>query len=316
VRLNFVDGVALVQGFARANQPQDFQFFGVAGETVLISLLDQPNGSAPPGGSFAVMGGANNVLYKSFAAPEMSWFFTLPVSQDYLITVLSSQDMVFTVEVAYPPAVAQQDTPSTANESPTEPSATEAATQSDGGGVLPACTNTTLLNGGFETDGFWILDGSSPAAQPVYVPDPVGSGRRALRLGLDPAAGAGGGDAVTLSSARQAIQIPADAAAVRLQWSHLDRTDEATSTAPGSDSERQEVLLLNGDGVTLAVLQSGRRNDSDWVTESVDLSPYIGQSLVLAFDVHNDGNGRATWQYLDDVTLFVCTAAPSQQTAP
>ena len=39
----------------------------------------------------------------------------------------------------------------------------------------------------------------------------------------------------------------------------------------------------------------------------VDLTPYRGQSLVLYFNVYNDGNGQRTWQYLDDVChLHMC----------
>ena len=47
---------------------------------------------------------------------------------------------------------------------------------------------------------------------------------------------------------------------------------------------------------------------------TVDLTPYLDGSYYLYFNVYNDGNGKRTWMFLDDVQLLVCygnAAAPS-----
>jgi bacillopeptidase F (M6 metalloprotease family) len=76
------------------------------------------------------------------------------------------------------------------------------------------------------------------------------------------------------------------------------------------------VLLLNSDYSTLAVLSSERSNTGEWVTSAFDLTPYAGQSLILSFDVHNDGSARRTWQYMDEVSLTICGPDRSQQAVP
>jgi hypothetical protein len=68
-------------------------------------------------------------------------------------------------------------------------------------------------------------------------------------------------------------------------------------------------VLLKPDLSTVAVLRSVRRNNNAWIEELVDLTPYRGQSLVLYFNVYNDGNGQRTWQFLDDVQIAVCYPA-------
>ena len=307
--LNFVNGTATVQGLIAANQPQDYRYFGGAGQTVLISLMNQALGELT-GAGFRVTGVKDGVVYKSFEDPPLSWFFTMPVSQDYRITIISPQAAVYTLEVALSPDSIQQDSPASGPQSTAQRATPTPAPLSQADALpAPGCTTTALQNGGFEADGAWSF-GSSDIAMPVYVTTPVQADLRSLRLGLDPAFGSAVQKASSLSSVRQPIQIPADATVAQLRWSHFYRTDEEPSGAPGTDSDRQEVLLLNPDLSTVAVLQSVRRNDDAWVTDTFDLTPYTGQSLILAFNVYNDGNGRNTWQYLDEVSLAICTSNP------
>ena len=40
-----------------------------------------------------------------------------------------------------------------------------------------------------------------------------------------------------------------------------------------------------------------------WTQGSFDLAPYIGQTIRLFFNVHENGNGLPTSMYVDDVTV-------------
>src|SRR5215211_7161393 len=55
--LNFVNGVAQVQGAISSNQPQDYLFFGTQGQTVRVQLQSQQIGA-----NFEVTG-ANSITY-------------------------------------------------------------------------------------------------------------------------------------------------------------------------------------------------------------------------------------------------------------
>ncbi|MCD6520037.1 MAG: hypothetical protein J7M05_08975 [Anaerolineae bacterium] len=70
----------------------------------------------------------------------------------------------------------------------------------------------------------------------------------------------------------------------------------------------QEVLLLDSYTYSrVATLLRQRTSDTTWGEHTFDLTPWRGRSLVLYFNVYNDGLGGRTWTYLDDVSLSVCT---------
>lgn len=166
------------------------------------------------------------------------------------------------------------------------------------------CPNL-LSNGDFELDGSWII---GPSALPaLWTTTEKHGGARAVLLGRVP--GAGADNRGSYSSIRQLVTIPATATAVTLRWWHLYGTQEAVAGDPGTSSDRQEVLLLTPDERVLAVLQRVRRNDGAWQQETVDLTPYRGQSFSLYFNVYNNGNGASTWVYIDEVQVSTCTGA-------
>ena len=162
------------------------------------------------------------------------------------------------------------------------------------------CTNL-LSNGGFESDGSWLL--GSVDALPQIITSQQHSGARAMQLGNPPTAGL---DEQSYSSIRQPVTIPANATTVILRWWSLAGTQETASADPGTVADRQEVLLFNQSEQPLAVIQRMRRNDSGWQEASVDLTPYRGQNLYLYLNVFNDGNGTPTWMYVDDIQLNAC----------
>lgn len=184
---------------------------------------------------------------------------------------------------------------------------------------LPAgCISDIILNGGFEDDLFWVFgDDPVPAA---YSGGEKHSGLRSVRMGIDPALGALVQNRESFSSVRQPMQISSLATSASLTWWRLDRSEEAPIADPGSIADRQDVILLNPDLSTAAILSRTRQNNGSWQQQApVDLTSFRGRSLLLYFNVFNDGNGLRTWQFVDDVTLTVCyppTPTPTPTTPP
>jgi hypothetical protein len=173
--------------------------------------------------------------------------------------------------------------------------------------VPAGCTTDTIQNGSFEVDGFWLF-GDSPV-QPAYNSTVVHTPLRSMRLGIDPAMGNGVQNQKAFSSIRQPFQIPTTASIAQLRWWNFYRTEETQTDTPGLAEDKQQVVLLNPDLTTVAVLRSVRRNTGFWQEEMVDLTPYRGRPLLLYFNAYNDGNGQRTWQYLDDVLIYACYPA-------
>ena len=212
------------------------------------------------------------------------------------------------------------------------PSATAAAPQPGGtpqpsGTPQPAATpqpvttpvpdgcvaSDTLANGDFESvlDGLsnWTV-GESPV--PPILSDQPSGGALSLRLGNPP--GSGTQNIQSYSSVRQLIQLPAGASSASLRWHHLSRSQDPATLSPALASDRQELILLTSSLATEAILYRNRAENAAWETMTVDLTPYLDGSYYLYFNVFNDGNGKRTWMFLDDVQLLVCygnAAAPS-----
>ena len=191
------------------------------------------------------------------------------------------------------------------------PSATPqpVATPAPGGCVV----SDTLTNGGFENTPDSQLNwsmGESPVP-PVLSNQPSG-GAWSLRLGNPP--GSGTQNILSYSSVRQFIQLPANASSASLSWSHLSRSQDPATISPALASDRQDLILLTSSLATEAILYRSRAESATWETVTVDLTPYLGGSYYLYFNVYNDGNGKRTWMFLDDVQVHVCygnAAAPS-----
>jgi hypothetical protein len=287
---------AVLNGSLFSGATKYYVIFAAAGQQLRVLLTSNPSGSV----NFAIDGNTDRVVYKSLSDGRREVTIPIPVSQDYLITLVNfgATQATYTLEVGLPTPLPPT---TTLTPLPTLPS---------------GCTTEVIQNGGFETDGFWIF-GDSPVP-PVYESTVVRSGLRAVRMGIDPALGGGVQNHKAFSSVRQPFQIPAEASIAQLRWWNFYRTEEAQTDSPGLGQDKQEVILLKPDLSTVAVLRSVRRNNNAWIEELVDLTPYRGQSLVLYFNVYNDGNGQRTWQFLDDVQINVCfpavTATPISAT--
>jgi hypothetical protein len=121
-------------------------------------------------------------------------------------------------------------------------------------------------------------------------------------------------DRYSFSSVRQFVDLPKTASTAELRWWHFHRTEEAPTETVGIDVDRQEVILLNPDLSPLAILYRVLRNEGGFAQEVVDLTPYRGRSFYVYFNVFNNGNGRRTWMFLDNVSL--CAFYPGGVAAP
>ncbi len=173
---------------------------------------------------------------------------------------------------------------------------------------IPGDCYELLDNGGFETDATWQF--LPTRLWPTYAgpPNPVHTGLRSVMLGNRPLP-----DAVSYSSVRQETVIPPDAQTAFIRfwyWAQSDDTD-------GGD--RQQLSLL--DPVTYIRIRdlwrpSPPRNEQSWRLEEFDLTPYRGYSILVYFNVYNDGDGKRTVMFLDDVTLQACYTLPTATPAP
>jgi hypothetical protein len=161
------------------------------------------------------------------------------------------------------------------------------------------CTNI-LVNGDFESDAGWIFGPNALPGQ--YVWTFRHTGNRAAQLGNPPNFRT---DQLSFSSMRQLVTIPANSPVVRLNWFQLLGTEEIPSSMVGIGEDRQDVVLLNPDLSTLAVVYRTRNTTGSFVQEVVDLSQYRGRSVYIYFNAFNDGNGRRTWMYIDNAQLCI-----------
>jgi hypothetical protein len=102
------------------------------------------------------------------------------------------------------------------------------------------------------------------------------------------------------SSLRQLVHIPSGNAQVLLQfWAWT--WSEATA---GTD--HQEADFLEPDPAVLQKFWRELRNDQAWAFYSFDVTEYAGRSVVLYFNVYNDGVSGRTAMYLDSVHMWAC----------
>ena len=158
-------------------------------------------------------------------------------------------------------------------------------------GDRAACTPTTS---GFElgTDG-WTLSGDAARATAPA----AGHGAASLRLGS-------GTD--TLGEATRQVVVPTEARTELSFWWYM-RTDESLDDL-GFGADPFTVEIRNPAGAVLAVVDlrnDGWPEDTWMPPHRVDLSPWAGQAVTLAFTATNDFVNVTTF-WIDDVVIESC----------
>ena len=173
--------------------------------------------------------------------------------------------------------------------------------------VTPSSSALHVNNGGFESGlGSWTTGGVAP---PTASNTQVHSGSGSALLGTVQPATEPNGD----SSLSQAVSIPPTGTTTLTFWYRPATADDLCSGS-GCVYDWQEAQVRDANGNTLASIFKSNSNSQTWTKITYDMSPYAGQSVVLWFNVHQDGASPPddTWMYLDDVTL----TQPSAPSAP
>ncbi|HMN27409.1 MAG TPA: hypothetical protein PKE45_04570, partial [Caldilineaceae bacterium] len=111
------------------------------------------------------------------------------------------------------------------------------------------------------------------------------------------------------SSAFQSVELPGNAVTVTLRY-----WQQPGGSSDGVDY--QEALLLRADYslLTTVARDYALTGAGQWSERSFDLSRFAGQTVVVYFNVYNNGGGGQQWSYLDEAALIVCTPLPATAT--
>jgi hypothetical protein len=149
--------------------------------------------------------------------------------------------------------------------------------------------NNAVLNGDFETGSFgpaWTTGGGAPT--PVISTAQAHSGTYSAFLGSPNNASEPFGD----SFIEQTIVVP-DGHPTLTFWYRPNTTDVGF--------DWQEAQIRSTSGAVLAQIFRVDSNSQTWTQVTFDLTPFAGQTVVLYFNVHQDGFGDPTGMFLDDV---------------
>lgn len=159
----------------------------------------------------------------------------------------------------------------------------------------PSQCSEVIVNGGFESTGYWDIPRTAWKAG--YTSTRVHSGSRALRLGLE----WGDPNVYSNSAAKQTITLPATASSATLRFWYYPISGDAY--------DGQYCWILNSYGHVIGEplrLRWPASNGQGWVLRTFDLTPYLGQTVRVHFEVYNNGTGGITTMYVDDVSVVVC----------
>ena len=171
--------------------------------------------------------------------------------------------------------------------------------------VTPSASIAHVLNGGFENDlTGWTAGGVAP---PTASTVEAHSGNASALLGTVAPEPEPLGD----STLTQTVTIPSSGNTTLSFW-YWPATTDALCSGSGCTDDWQEAQIQSTSGQTLASVFKSNSNSQTWTPVTFDMTPYAGQTVVLYFNVHQDGDGDPTWMYLDDVSLY----QPSVPSAP
>ena len=207
-----------------------------------------------------------------------------------------------------------------------EPTATHTPTATSTSTPDPSWScDSVLVNGGFETEGGWVIPDTRYTAG--YSGDIVRTGNRAMRMGIAQV----DVQVYSYSDARQAVTIPADATKARLVGylyalsgeplamplsSPPVAADALTQLAAADDSDVQYVVVLNRHGYLWSALLWQREDERGWRRHEFDLRPYAGHEISIQAGVYNNGIEGVTAMYMDDMSLEVCVPSGARVFLP
>jgi hypothetical protein len=147
-------------------------------------------------------------------------------------------------------------------------------------------------NGGFETEGDWVIYDTPHKAR--YSSAVARTGQRSMQLGIaDPAA-----NVFSYSSAEQQLSVPEGKEATLSLWYNMPQ---------GGGRGDYGYLLLRPEGRSWSILRIVQDATGGWVQLQEDVSHLAGQTFTLRLGMRNDGGAELAAMYVDDVSVRVCT---------
>ncbi|MHB9033016.1 MAG: CHAP domain-containing protein [Anaerolineae bacterium] len=154
-----------------------------------------------------------------------------------------------------------------------------------------------MANGSFEVNKNWLLEGN---LMPEYTASSAVIGKRALQLGI-----VSGANLVGVSLAQQTVQIPPDAARLRLRFSYY-----AQSGVWAVYPQRLYLYDAQGVGHELLALAAPDSYTRAWRQIELDesiLGQFRGQKVRLQFQVYNNGwDPTPAYLLVDNVQFYAC----------
>jgi hypothetical protein len=158
-------------------------------------------------------------------------------------------------------------------------------------GTVATCSaaQAQVVNGGFESGTLsgWTVTATDPT--PVVINTDFHTGSFSALVGSD-----NGAEPLGDGAMYQSITVPAGGGVLSF-WHKRFTTDSIFF-------DWQDAYIQDGSGNTLSTIFHVCVN-SDWTQEVVDLSPFAGTTIRIAFLVHQDGFGDDTSMKVDDVTF-------------
>jgi hypothetical protein len=176
--------------------------------------------------------------------------------------------------------------------------------------VGSVCDTGLIQNGGFESGDFtsWTIDGTLDTPLVTNTLSHTGTfSAIALSVTSQPYCGSGA-EALGDSSFYQQFG-PVPAGATLSFWYNTCTTDSITF-------DWQDAYITDSNGNILQTIYHQCTNNNAWVNQTVDMTPYVGQTVRIKFLTHGDAFGDLTAQYIDDVALFAPCATPTASPTP
>ena len=159
----------------------------------------------------------------------------------------------------------------------------------------PRPTVDLIIDPGFEQrHPAWVINNTAyPAA---YATERWFEGQTSMRAGIVYGPDLG---SVSYSSFQQTVTLPTGIQRATLSFKYYPITGDTLG-------DQQYVYIRRAIGGEVKVF-GYMRNDQVWLEYlwSLDLSYFAGQTITILFGVQNDGDGRLTAMYVDDVHVYV-----------
>jgi hypothetical protein len=176
--------------------------------------------------------------------------------------------------------------------------------------TVTPCDTGIIQNEGFETGSFppWVIDSSTDTPLVTNTLSHTGTYSAVCLSVLTPPFCGSGTEATGDSSFYQQFTVPGGGGI--LSFWHWDCTTDTITF------DWQDSYITDSNGNILQTIFHQCANGQTWINQTVDMTPYAGQTVRIKFLVHGDGAGDLTAMYVDDVVLYQPCGTPTPSPSP